>query len=246
MTRVAPEEPGSPTASDTAGAPPSQPARALVAATDPDLGAQLQRDLEAVGYVVARPVPGTPPEDSAPVSVVLVAPEADGPERRFAEQVRRSPTFARVPIVWVARPEGGELARAEHLYDDFLDLPYTRASLAARLGLARRRLGHPGGEVLRRGSLALNLSSFQASIDERPIELTYMEYQLLRFLAASAGRVQTRQAILHHVWGYDYYGGIRTVDVHVRRLRAKLDEHAWMIETVRSVGYRFTQSPGGD
>lgn len=216
-------------------------APALVAATDPELGARLLEDLQAAGYPAVLAPAGADPDACPPASAILVAPDgADAEERRLAQALRRSPAFTGAPIVWVARPEGGELARSEALYDDFLEIPYTRAGLGARLTLARRRLGQSGGEVLRRGSLVLNLSTFQATVDGRPVELTYMEYQLLRFLAATPGRVHTRQAILHHVWGYDYYGGIRTVDVHVRRLRSKLGEHAWMIETVRSVGYRFS------
>jgi DNA-binding response OmpR family regulator len=70
--------------------------------------------------------------------------------------------------------------------------------------------------------------------------LTYKEYELLRFLVAHRGRVFTREALLNQVWGYDYYGGIRTVDVHIRRIRAKLGpEHEEMVETIRNVGYRF-------
>ena len=76
----------------------------------------------------------------------------------------------------------------------------------------------------------------------RALDLTYMEYELLRFLAAHPGKVFTRETLLSRVWGYEYYGGARTVDVHVRRLRAKLgEEHAHLIQTVRSVGYRFGQ-----
>jgi DNA-binding response OmpR family regulator len=220
--------------------PTTEVATALVVATDPDVGTRLVEDLKATGYDATLAPPGLDPDACAPASAVLVAPEGRDPdERRLAQALRRSPSFAGVPIVWVARAEGGELGHAEALFDDFLEIPYTRAGLTARLALARRRLGQAGGDVLRRGGLALNLSTFQASVDGAPVELTYMEYQLLRFLAATPARVHTRQAILHHVWGYDYYGGIRTVDVHVRRLRSKLGEHAWMIETVRSVGYRF-------
>ncbi len=83
----------------------------------------------------------------------------------------------------------------------------------------------------------------------RPLDLTYMEYELLRFFATHSGKVFTREQLLSRVWGYEYYGGARTVDVHVRRLRAKLgEEHAGLIQTVRSVGYRFGQPrwlPGG-
>ena len=83
----------------------------------------------------------------------------------------------------------------------------------------------------------------------RILDLTYMEYELLRFLASHPMRVFTRETLLNRVWGYEYYGGARTVDVHIRRLRAKLGEtHASLIQTVRSVGYRFgtqTWSPEG-
>ncbi|MGH9132431.1 MAG: winged helix-turn-helix domain-containing protein, partial [Ilumatobacteraceae bacterium] len=90
------------------------------------------------------------------------------------------------------------------------------------------------------------LETYQASIAGRPIDLTYMEYELLKFLAQNPGKVFTREMLLSRVWGYEYYGGARTVDVHVRRLRAKLgEEHAGLIQTVRSVGYRFGQSRWG-
>ena len=98
-------------------------------------------------------------------------------------------------------------------------------------------------DLVTHGPLVLNLDTYQAAIDGRPLDLTYMEYELLKFLAQQPGRVFTRETLLTEVWGYEYYGGARTVDVHVRRLRAKLgEEHAGPITTVRSVGYRFGQS----
>ncbi|HSL25405.1 MAG TPA: winged helix-turn-helix domain-containing protein, partial [Acidimicrobiia bacterium] len=88
--------------------------------------------------------------------------------------------------------------------------------------------------------LELNLLTDQAMLGARPLDLTYMEYELLRFFVEHQGRVWTREQLLSKVWGYEYYGGARTVDVHVRRLRAKLgEERASWITTVRSVGYRF-------
>ena len=95
----------------------------------------------------------------------------------------------------------------------------------------------------------LNLETYQAAIDGQPLDLTYMEYELLKFFATHPGKVFTREQLLSRVWGYEYYGGARTVDVHVRRLRAKLgEEHANLIQTVRSVGYRFGQTrwPGAE
>jgi DNA-binding response OmpR family regulator len=101
-------------------------------------------------------------------------------------------------------------------------------------------------EVVEYEGLVLNLETYQASIEDRPLDLTYMEYELLKFFASNPGRVFTREVLLSRVWGYEYYGGARTVDVHVRRLRAKLgEEHAGLIQTVRSVGYKFGESRWG-
>src|SRR5213078_3580432 len=101
-------------------------------------------------------------------------------------------------------------------------------------------------ELIEYGELVLNLETYQAACAAKPLDLTYMEYELLKFLASHPGKVFTRETLLSRVWGYEYYGGARTVDVHIRRLRAKLgEEHANLIQTVRSVGYRFGQSRWG-
>ena len=98
-------------------------------------------------------------------------------------------------------------------------------------------------ELVEYGPLVLNLETYQASVTGKPLSLTFMEYELLKFLATHPGKVFTRETLLSRVWGYEYYGGARTVDVHIRRLRAKLgEEQANLISTVRSVGYRFGQS----
>ena len=99
------------------------------------------------------------------------------------------------------------------------------------------------GELIVYDQLELNTETYQAAIESRPLDLTYMEYELLKFLASNPGRVFTRETLLAQVWGYEYFGGARTVDVHVRRLRSKLgEEHAGLIQTVRSVGYKFGES----
>jgi DNA-binding response OmpR family regulator len=93
--------------------------------------------------------------------------------------------------------------------------------------------------TVRLGPLALDTDAYRATVQGRPLDLTFKEFELLRFLAERAGRVFTRPALLREVWGYDFYGGTRTVDVHIRRLRAKLGpEFESLIETVRGVGYR--------
>ena len=142
---------------------------------------------------------------------------------------------------------GGQLASLElrnDLFDDFCLTPFHPAELEARLSHLFWKSGQGARtELIEYGPLAMNLETYQAAIDARPLDLTYMEYELLKFLASHPGKVFTRETLLSRVWGYDYFGGARTVDVHVRRLRAKLgEEHANLIQTVRSVGYSFGQS----
>ncbi|SDS31213.1 winged helix-turn-helix domain-containing protein [Agrococcus carbonis] len=104
-----------------------------------------------------------------------------------------------------------------------------------RLALAAARAEAPAAT----SGLTIDEASYQAKVDGRPVDLTYKEFELLRFLFAHPARVFTREQLLSEVWGYDYFGGTRTVDVHVRRLRAKLGDLETLIGTVRGVGYRF-------
>ncbi|MFW6056446.1 MAG: winged helix-turn-helix domain-containing protein, partial [Chloroflexota bacterium] len=122
---------------------------------------------------------------------------------------------------------------------DFLVLPATDSELQVRV--ARLVSVSPvSGNQIARGDLAIDVESCEVSLGGHLIELTYKEYELLKFLAANPGRVHSRETLLDRVWGYDYYGGDRTVDVHIRRLRGKIEDanHTY-IDTVRNVGYRF-------
>ena len=126
-------------------------------------------------------------------------------------------------------------------FDDFILTPIDPGELAVRLGrMGLAPLEGTGDEVVCHEDLELNTGTYQATIAGNPIDLTYMEYELLRYLVENRNRVWSREQLLARVWGYDYFGGSRTVDVHIRRLRAKLgEERASWITTVRSVGYRF-------
>ena len=126
-------------------------------------------------------------------------------------------------------------------YRDFILSPIDRSELAVRLGrMHATPVAVSTEEILRFRDLELNTATYQATVGGGPRDLTYMEYELLRFFVENRGRVWSREQILSKVWGYDYFGGSRTVDVHVRRLRAKLgEERSSWITTVRSVGYRF-------
>ncbi|MFN0029187.1 MAG: DNA-binding response regulator [Acidimicrobiales bacterium] len=159
--------------------------------------------------------------------------------------VLRKRDFPLEPLLLVVRSEQlASLEQSRDLFDDVLFSPLNHRELEWRLKHQYWRLGRSNGpELVEYGELVLNVETYQAVIARRPLDLTYMEYELLRFLAQHPGKVFTRETLLNRVWGYEYYGGARTVDVHVRRLRAKLgEEHASLIQTVRSVGYRFGQS----
>jgi DNA-binding response OmpR family regulator len=148
------------------------------------------------------------------------------------------------PVIVVVPPEQlSELELREDLFDDLCLEPVNPEELAARLSHLFWRTGRGmRPDLLEHGPLVLNLETYQAAVAGRVLDLTYMEYELLRFLSGHPAKVFTRETLLSRVWGYEYYGGARTVDVHIRRLRAKLgEEHAHLIQTVRSVGYRFGQ-----
>jgi DNA-binding response OmpR family regulator len=152
------------------------------------------------------------------------------------------------PLLLVIDPHQlPDLELRDDLFDDFCLAPMQPRELESRLKhLFWRTGGGTRPELIEYGALVLNLETYQAAIAGRPLDLTYMEYELLKFLASHPGKVFTRETLLSRVWGYEYYGGARTVDVHIRRLRAKLgEEHANLIQTVRSVGYRFGQSRWG-
>jgi len=125
--------------------------------------------------------------------------------------------------------------------DDFVITPWDANEVALRVKRALRRIKGIGrGESIKCGDLVIDLDNCEVTVDGRLATLTFREYELLRFLASNKGRAFTREALLDEVWGYDYFGGDRTVDVHIRRLRSKIEDptHTF-IETVRNIGYRF-------
>jgi DNA-binding response OmpR family regulator len=207
----------------------------------PELAAAVER----AGYRLApvgdaKAASTSEPDDGWAAALVSVVDEP-GDGFRLCQALRTKEVPLR-PLLLVVRLEQlADLHGREELYDDFAVLPAHPLEVAARLRRLLARSGRePRAQVIEYGPLVIDLETYQAAVAGRPLDLTYMEYQLLRFLAARPGKVFTRETLLSRVWGYEYYGGARTVDVHVRRLRAKLgEEHAHLIETVRSVGYRF-------
>ncbi len=152
--------------------------------------------------------------------------------------LRRAPSIAVVPELEAARLD---LSLA---FDDVILAPYRITDLAVRLRLIRRRAqSAAAAELIRLGNLTVNEATYEVAVGGAPVELTLKEYQLLLFLVRNPGRVFTRAQLLDHVWGADYLGGTRTVDVHIRRIRAKTEMAGEILETVRGVGYRLAPPP---
>ena len=146
----------------------------------------------------------------------------------------------------VALLEEGHLKelRTVNGLEDFLVGPVEPPVLETRVAFLLKKLNHVSpGTGIQIEKLAIDVDRYEVTLDGQPLELTYKEFELLKFLATHPGRVYSRDQLLNQVWGYDFIGGTRTVDVHIRRLRAKLGpKYATLIATVRNVGYKFLES----
>jgi DNA-binding response OmpR family regulator len=195
----------------------------------------------------------TAPRDAAALlhgtspDVVLVDARSELAEARATCRMLHATGLA-VPLVAVVTEAGLIAVQADWGVDDVILAGAGPAEVEARLRLSAGRLTTvtaEGSGSIRAGELSIDPDTYAAKVKGRPLDLTYKEFELLKFLAQHPGRVFTRDQLLREVWGYDYFGGTRTVDVHVRRLRAKLgSEYESMIGTVRQVGYKFVVPPG--
>ena len=180
--------------------------------------------------------------DNDPGDVVLVDARTDLVQTRGFIRLLATTGIA-APIIAIVQ-EGGLIAvSSDWGMDDFILDTAGPTELEARLRFAltnRLAVEQDEIQIVTRGDLTIEEESYSARIKSRSLDLTYKEFELLKYLAQHPGRVFSRGQLLQEVWGYDYFGGTRTVDVHVRRLRAKLgNEHEALIGTVRNVGYKF-------
>ncbi|SFJ81994.1 response regulator transcription factor [Streptomyces pini] len=202
--------------------------------------------LPALGLLLhnvrVAPAEGPALVDTPGADAVLIDGRRDLPQVRSLCQLLRS-TGPGCPLILVVTEGGLAAVTAEWGVDDVLLDTAGPAEVEARLRLAtgRRQIsGEDGPAEIRTGDLSVDEATYSAKLKGRVLDLTFKEFELLKYLAQHPGRVFTRAQLLQEVWGYDYFGGTRTVDVHVRRLRAKLGpEHESLIGTVRNVGYRF-------
>jgi DNA-binding response OmpR family regulator len=178
--------------------------------------------------------------DLSPSAIFVDAEE--NPDHAYRLLTSLAAARVAVPVVvLMGRSDIERLPWAE-VADDVVHAGASVSELRLRLGMLNRRLGGAGDAVSRLGPLSMNTETYQVVVAGRVLDLTYKEFELLRFLIQRPGRVFTRSELLSEVWGYNFYGGTRTVDVHVRRLRAKLgSENEGLIQTVRGVGYRAAE-----
>jgi len=174
----------------------------------------------------------------------LIVLEMDGQTNQMLlhELSSGSKVRRKIPVIGLITHEALNNSGNYLEVDDFVIQPWESRELVAR---ARRLLqkNTREDEVIRRGDLVIDLANCEVRVEGKIVELTFKEYELLKFLARDHGRVFTRETLLNKVWGYDYFGGDRTVDVHVRRLRSKIElSGQTFIETVRNIGYRFKKS----
>ena len=209
-------------------------------------------NLEKAGYEVIEAGDGKQAlalaRNESPDIVILdlMLPGIDGLE--VCRLLKQSPETAALPIIMLTA-KGDEIDRVIGLElgaDDYMAKPFSQRELAARIKAVLRRpalLSEKSDEIVL-GKLRMNFTRYEAQLDGQKLDLTPKEYELLKLFAENAGKVFSREQLLEKVWGYEYFGDTRTVDVHIRHLRSKLErapEMAEAIETVRGVGYRLSK-----
>lgn len=210
----------------------------MIAAVYPEVCSESLSDGLIISGVSVTPISDLAVESpSIRDADILVVELGDGALRQLREVSRIEDSFG-IPVLLVATPEQLALIDNSGASAEFIVCPVDPVEF--RIRVRRLARDEPGEELLVFKDLELNPLNYQATLAGSPMDLTYMEYELLRFLVENPVRVWSREQLLSKVWGYEYYGGARTVDVHVRRLRSKLgEERASWITTVRSVGYRW-------
>ena len=214
----------------------------------------LSFNLKKSGYEVEMAADGRTALQKAPeadlVLLDIMLPEVDGLE--VCRQLKADPQTSGIPIIMLTA-KAEEIDRVLGLElgaDDYVVKPFSMRELLARVKAVLRRSAKDSQsekgreETLKIGGLRLDFSSYQAWLHDEPIALTPKEYELLKLLVTNPGRAFSRDELLERIWGYEYYGDTRTVDVHIRHLRAKLKGVPAVsdaIETVRGVGYRFAR-----
>ena len=180
------------------------------------------------------------PASGAPDMVLAVINDSpDSPGNLYVD--RRAGQSRNPPVIALVSLDALDMIDAGAPVEDFVVAPWDPEEVLLRIRRVLRRVRGLGrGESIDCGDLVIDLDNCEVTLGGKVVTLTFKEYELLKFLASNKGRVFSREALLDEVWGYDYFGGDRTVDVHIRRVRSKIEAPTrTFIETVRNIGYRF-------
>jgi DNA-binding response OmpR family regulator len=178
--------------------------------------------------------------EQPPAAILVEALDQFDAGRAALTRIRAVSTLAEVPSLVAVTVGQAQRLDGNDGFDDFVLVPYVPAELYMRIRRAEwRRSEFAGKERIKIGAMCIDLAGHEVTVDGRVVDLTHQEFALLKFLSQNRGRVFSREQLLNRVWGVNYYGGSRTVDIHVRRLRMKLGPVADPIETVRGVGYKM-------
>jgi two-component system alkaline phosphatase synthesis response regulator PhoP len=220
----------------------------LIVEDDPDIAELIVHYLQKAGHVVdllasgAAVMPRLRGELPDLVVLDLMLPDFDG--LMVCQAIRSEPRTAALPIIMVTAraDEADRITGLELGADDYVTKPFSPKELAARVGaLLRRTQRAPSGSVLSYGPITIDADRHTVTVDGAEVRLTAKEFLLLQYLVQHRGRVLSRDLLLTDVWGYQYTGGTRTVDVHIRRLREKLPVLADAIETIKQFGYKLVE-----
>lgn len=219
----------------------------LIVEDDPDISESLKYNLEREGLTAITAATGEAGlaealnERNPPVLIILdlMLPAMSGTE--LCRRLRREPATRRTPIIMLTAKvsESDRVAGLDLGADDYITKPFSVRELLARVRAVMRRADEHASKTYEDDHLVIDFDDIRVICNGNKVKLTNKEFTLLSVLAKSTDRVVTRQQLLDSVWGYSYYGDARTLDVHIRRLRQKLDQCGDCIETVVGVGYRF-------
>ena len=175
-------------------------------------------------------------KDIALILLDVMMPKMDG-----WEVLKTIRLHSKVPIIMLtARSEERDELQGFALgVDEYISKPFSPKILVARVEAILRRSNHVVGEVMNVGGIEINKAAHQVTIDGKPIELSYKEFELLTYFVENQGIALSREKILNNVWNYDYFGDARTIDTHVKKLRSKLGEKGDYIKTIWGMGYKF-------
>lgn len=206
-------------------------------------------NLEATGYSVLTAGTGKDAvlfaTDCSPALIILdlMLPDISGHDVIRTIRANSATTTTPIIVLTATSSEVDTVLAFELGADDYITKPFGIRELMARVkAVLRRSDGSSLDEIIKVGPLTIDSDNYEAFRNDQKLSLTLKEYELLKLLASSPGKVLTRDFLLDHIWGYEFYGETRTVDVHIRHIRQKLGDDAGMIETVRGVGYKMRAS----